>query len=292
MYPNTSDTIAETEMTKNYIKVVHTINVLVPHLEEIISYMDSQGGWLPFNDTVLEQLQTAGFGKWSTLYLDEAKLKAAGALTVFGAEDLTNGLVTREIANETVIRLAEEFSADDDYELPSDEERRKLFSLDSEGPEEQQDELTIQSHLAVWAYVASLLNTISTMVHGRSMCQLVTAAINGDDDALCRAAQIDRTIFILPEIQNRLLVAQFSDDEQFLLDLSYRIRNPILKSKIRYKTLWITFAILDDEGCLDLPHEEVFDICEEVGVYGKKFGIEDVGHLTKRLREYRRFQRM
>jgi hypothetical protein len=53
----------------------------------------------------------------------------------------------------------------------------------------------------------------------------------------------------------------------------------------------VTFAVLDDEGLLGLPHEQIMDICQEVGVYGKDFGIEDVGHLSKRLWEYRKSQR-
>ena len=74
--------------------------------------------------------------------------------------------------------------------------------------------------------------------------------------------------------------------------LSYRLKAPILQSKIRYKTLLLTFAILEDDGFLSgLPHDELLDICEDVGVYGKEFGIEDVGHIRKRLKDYRRIQR-
>jgi hypothetical protein len=85
--------------------------------------------------------------------------------------------------------------------------------------------------------------------------------------------------------------AQFSDDAIFLKKVGDSLKRPILSSKIRYRTLWLTFAILDDEGLLGLPHEQILSICEQVGVYGTQYGIEDVGHLRKRLNDYRRYQR-
>lgn len=58
--------------------------------------------------------------------------------------------------------------------------------------------------------------------------------------------------------------------------------------KIRYRKLWLTFAILEDEGQLNMPHEQLLDLLEDLGVYGQKFGVEDVGHLRNRLFEYRK----
>ena len=271
--------------------ITNILKSLVPPLEEIISDMERNGGWLVFNDETLELLQAADFGKWSTLYLDKTKLEAAAALTVYDKEDLKSGSVTRKVVHEDIIDLVGKLETEDCEPSPN-EEGPESISLNSNLSDAEQQEQAIQSHLATWGYVASLLNTISTMVHGRSMCQLLAAAIEGDNESLCRAAQIDRTIFTLPEIQNRLLVAQFSGDAEFLAELSYRIRNPVLKSKIRYKTLWVAFSVLDDEGLLELPHNQLCDLCEAVGVYGEKFGIQDVGHLSKRLQEYRRFQKM
>ena len=78
----------------------------------------------------------------------------------------------------------------------------------------------------------------------------------------------------------------------FLDKLHYRLTSPLLRSKIRYKTLWLTFAFLDEGGYLDgsLKHREILDICEDAGVGGYENRIEDVGYLSKRLREYREFQ--
>jgi hypothetical protein len=124
------------------------------------------------------------------------------------------------------------------------------------------------------------------------MCQLVTDAKQGDDNAYRCAVQIDRSVLRLDYFQDRLLRAQFSGDQDFLDKLSYRIKTPILQTKIKYKTLLLTFALLEEDGFLsELSHDELLTICEEVGGYGKDFGVEDVGHLRKRLSDYRKLQR-
>ena len=139
--------------------------------------------------------------------------------------------------------------------------------------------------------ITGLFNYHSLMFHGKTLFHLVSAAKEGNDKAFCLAIQIDRTILNLPYFRERLIKSQFTNDQEFLTRLASRLKNPIIRSRIRYRTLWLTFAILEDEGLLELPHEEILDICEDVGVYGKKFGVEDVGHLRKRLNEYRRMQR-
>jgi len=95
-------------------------------------------------------------------------------------------------------------------------------------------------------FITSLFNYLALMVHGRTICQLVADALGGDDDAYRRAVQIDRTVHSLPYFQDRLLKAQFSNDAHFLKTVGDSLKRPILSSKIRYRTLCLTFAILED----------------------------------------------
>ena len=46
-------------------------------------------------------------------------------------------------------------------------------------------------------------------------------------------------------------------------------------------------AVLDDEGFLDMPLDGLMDVCQEIGVYGREFGIEDTESLRKRRKYYR-----
>ena len=161
----------------------------------------------------------------------------------------------------------------------------------SSSDEATQKAITKRTALLILGFITALYNYLALMVHGRTMCQLVTDALGGDDEAYRRAVQIDRTVLFLPYFQDRMLKAQLGNDGPFLKSVGDSLKRPILSSKIKYRTLWLTFAILEDEGLLGLPHDQILDICEQSGVYGKEYGVEDVGHLRKRLHDYRRCQR-
>ena len=150
-----------------------------------------------------------------------------------------------------------------------------------------------QAQIASSALLATFHNTFSMMVHGRKLTDLVQAAERGDDDAFCLAAQIDkRVVTALPYFRDRHARAMVNGETDFLDKLHYRLKRPLLRGKIRYKTLWLTFAVLDLSGHLDgsLKDREILDICEKAGVGGHKNRIEDVGYFSKRRREYSEFQ--
>ena len=54
----------------------------------------------------------------------------------------------------------------------------------------------------------------------------------------------------------------------------------------------MVFACLEASQWLDdFPHAEILDICDEAGLDRYENRIEDVNYLTKRLKDYRRFQK-
>lgn len=129
------------------------------------------------------------------------------------------------------------------------------------------------------------------MVFGQSLCQLVTDAKGGNDEAFVRAIQVDRTVLQHPYFRLRLTRAQLSGDANFMDMLGYRIRNPLLRSKLKNPKLWLAFAILQDEGLLEddkrPPLGELMDLCEKAGVYDKP----DVNTFGKALARYLTEQR-
>lgn len=135
-------------------------------------------------------------------------------------------------------------------------------------------------------FILTFFDLLALMIHGKCMRQLVMEARNGDDRAFALAVQIDRTVLSLKYFQNRINRAQLSRDYEFLDSVAYRIRNPAVRGKIRRRTLWLFFAVLDSEGLLNMPAEELLEMCEEAGVYGKEFGVGDANSLGKRRREY------
>ena len=138
-------------------------------------------------------------------------------------------------------------------------------------------------------------NYLALMVLGEKMTSIVPRAINGDDEAFFRAIRIDRNLlehhpyFVERVAKER---AEGSKGQQFLKRLGDLIARPQLTSRIRYPGLYIIFAILESTHWLDdLTHSEILDICEEAGLDRWQNRIEDVTYLTKRLIEYRRYQR-
>lgn len=57
----------------------------------------------------------------------------------------------------------------------------------------------------------------------------------------------------------------------FFDDIAYRLKAPPYKGKIRHKSLWLAFSILERSGLLDtLSHREIMEMCDEAGVGGDK----------------------
>lgn len=159
---------------------------------------------------------------------------------------------------------------------------------------EEQKAASIRVGAFFWSgFFAQFFNTLSLMTHGATLITLVTKALENDDEAFCMAVQVDR--FLLthhPFFIARKQRAQDEGDMTFLSALAYRENNPNLKGKIRYPALFMLFGVLESLKWLDkLKHEEILDLCDEIGLDRFQNRIEDVTYLTKRLADYRRFQK-
>jgi hypothetical protein len=275
------------ELTLQILKSV------LPEIDWLIEHMEKNNGWL--NITALlphltENIISWNLPIWSTFYLDEKKLKTLGLLTLYDIEELNNVTPENkvEFSEKAKLQALDLFGETDDIELPKPAEITEFLE---NAEKTEREEFSKQMVISIYAFFTATFNYLSLMTFGRTLCQLVTIA-QGEgaeaDKCICQAIQIDRTILQLPFVHNRILKAQVGNDKYFLEQLGNYIKRPILSGKIRYRKLWLTFAILEDEGFLDIPQEELLDVLEELGVYGQQFGVEDVGHLRSRLFEYRK----
>ena len=141
--------------------------------------------------------------------------------------------------------------------------------------------------------LASFFNFIALMVHGRKLTQLVGEAMMGDDVSFCLAVHIDRNILEqISYFKDRYAKAQWDGEQDFIEALNYRTQSPQLKGRIRHRTLYMLFAILESTHWLDeLKHREILDICDQVNLDHYENRIETENALTKRLCEYRQFQK-
>ncbi|HUX80431.1 MAG TPA: hypothetical protein VMW10_11925 [Alphaproteobacteria bacterium] len=286
------------EFASSYLKEI------IPEYEEMLVFIEQNGGWINMPPKMIEIIDRLKLHNYPELYRS-AEMHAKMLLLAFmSVEELnTLGAEFKLMSDNDKVYCMQDlvqFMGDtsDAFlesipDTPEKEQATKtaLNKLSSE----DQAKAVKQAQIAMLAFLASFYSTISIMVHGRKMTDLVQAAEQGDDDAYCLAVQIDKRILsALPYFKERYEKAISSVEIDFLDKLHYRITNPLLRSKIRYKTLWLTFAFLDECGYLDgsLKHREILDICEEAGVGGHLNRIEDVGSLSKRLREYREFQKI
>jgi hypothetical protein len=256
--------------------------------------MEKSGGWLKLNAPLLDSVTKFKL-QWWKAYENEKVFKTYQALmlididtlksiqTIEEAEIIKQSLINESYAllNSDLVKETRPFTEDEKAEMIqalqamlaafSDEERKEYW----------------QGVAFYWlGFIITFFDILSLMVHGKSLRQLVTAAKQGDDEAYYLAVQVDRTVLFLPCFQDRLLQAQMSGDSQFLESLAYRIKNPIIRGKIRRRTLWLLFALLESESQLDMPLRELLELCIQVGAYGKEFGVGDENSLAKRKREY------
>jgi hypothetical protein len=273
--------------------------------------------WTPLYATVFQDLIAEGgriklskrfaqirqsIGVYVLLYDDERKPGVAMMLAVLGDEGLKK-------FNEDAARWSEREVSDFIEEIGSDEgqeallqdlvfpvteedwiEQDKLYSALSE----EEKALSLKTTALLFSGIfAQLFNTLALMTHGAALTTLVRQSIEGNDEAFLKAAQVDR--FLLthhPYFIARKREAQDRGEEEFLRALAYRESNPNLKGKIRYPALFMLFGLLESVQWLDkLKHEEILDLCDEIGLDRFQNRIEDVNYLTKRLADYRRFQK-
>jgi len=278
---------------KSFELTFHILDSILPEIDWLLDYVEQNNGWLNLSELLPEltkNITAWDLPMWATFYLDEKRMRTLSALFLYDLEELqsitdSNKEQFRLAAKELALELLE---SADIVELPSASEMTDFFDNASESEKARYSK---QMMVGIYSFFTTTFNYLSLMTFGKTLCQLVLLAQQGDayaDKYLCMAIQIDRTILYLPFVQTRIMKAQLGNDSHFLEQLANHIKRPILSGKIRYRKLWLTFAILEDEGFLDMPQEQLLDVLEKLGVYGKDFGVEDVGHLRNRLFEYRK----
>lgn len=271
-----------------------------PLYAEVFQDLKSEGGRVKISGRFAKI--RSNVASYVQLYDDERKPGMALLLGLLGDDGVKALNEDSATWSETEIsEFLEELASDDaqdellgGLEIPETEaewiEQEEQFASLSE----EQKASSIRVGAFFWSgFFAQFFNTLALMTHGATLITLVTKALEKDDEAFCKAVQVDR--FLLthhPFFIARKQHAQDEGDTDFLNALAYRENNPNLKGKIRYPALFMLFGILESLQWLDkLKHEEILDLCDEIGLDRFQNRIEDVTYLTKRLADYRRFQK-
>lgn len=275
------------------------IKSMAPDWHWLLQRIESEDGQLRFPPMVNRAITNLKIGNYPLIYESEAAI----GLIVFRAfmtteqiQDLNKELEaqTPEQRGDFMRELVEDLSGyEQAFEIPktSAEERAVQIEFEALTEDEKAEAIRVAQHLWM-GLLAGFFQMLSVMVHGEKLTSLVSQAKAGNDDALCKAVQIDKRILtVVPYFKQRFEQATLEGNRDFTDALAYRLQCPPYKGKIRHKSLYLAFAFLDQMGLLDaLKHQELLDICDEAGVDRYKNRIEDLQHFSKRLADFRRFR--
>lgn len=242
-------------------------------------------------------------GSYVTLYDKELNFGVAFLLALMGEDGFNKFKVEIESYSpeEQQVFLDELTDDDEDwdeiveqFQIPESphewmEARQRLALL----PTEERQELEKRNGF-FWSYFfGSFFNTLALMVHGEKLTALVPQAINGDEDAFMRAVQTDRMLLLHhPYFRDRKLRAQNEGDKRFLMRLASRESIPILNGQVQFPGLYMLFGILESLQWLnDMSAPEILDMCINAGLDPYQNRIDDADYVSKRLREYRQWQK-
>lgn len=236
---------------------------------------------------------------WSIFYESQQKLNTIPFLCFFEPEEIEAFMSeVRELPSDDVDQLRTEIEAalieelsndeseDFDFEIPTRQEIEEYLKTT---PIDQQQKDLLKAYFFCTAFLTQSFQFLSLVTHGRTMHELVTSAIEGDDIAFCHAVQIDRTVlFTIPYFRERLIRLQLGKEKTLLESLGRSIQ--IKPYGVRYKNpeLWLVFSILHRAEYLKpMPLEDLLALCVRLNVY-RGYSTKAIG---KRRSEFLRRQR-
>lgn len=275
------------------------LRAVVPEWEWLIAHIESKDGRLRFPRQTAEIIRNLKIESYPLLYEDERSIGMVLARGLMEKEELIEldrqlTVASADGRGEIMRDFLQNLEAlGDAFTLPKTpaEEQRANQAFEALSPEERSASIKLWQHLMM-GFLASFFQHVSIMVHGEKLTALVAQAKAGNSSAFAKAVQIDKRILtVIPYFRERYAKAGLDSEEAFLQEVGRRISGPPYKGKIRHKSLWLTFATLQNLGLLSsFKHDALLDFCTDVGVDGHKSRIDDVKNLSKRLAEYRRFQ--
>lgn len=276
------------------------IQAMAPDWLWLLKYIESEDGYVRFPPAVSQWIKNLNIGNYPGLYEDE---RAIGAILVkaFLSDEQVGQLNTEleacsseergQLLLEYIGNLGEEIDAIELPKTPAAQKRAEAQFLAMSDAERQHAIEFMQRFLM--SMLAGFYQSLSIMVHGEKLTALVAQAKAGDDKAFAKAVQIDKRILhALPYFNDRFAAANSEGQREFVELVTAHMSRPPYKGKIRHKALYLAFSLLDQVGVLDrMKHSELLDLCTQAGLDSHANRIDDVKNVSKRLAEYRAFQR-
>lgn len=266
----------------------------------LLKYIESEDGYVRFPPAVSQWIKNLNIGNYPRLYEDERAIGAVllkAFLSIEQIEELNAELEVRssdergQLLLEYISDLGDGIDAIEIPKTPAAQKRAEAQFLAMSDKERQHAVEFTQRFLM--GMLAGFYQSLSIMVHGEKLTALVAQAKAGDDKAFAKAVQIDKRILhALPYFNDRFAAANSEGQREFVELVTAHMSRPPYKGKIRHKALYLAFSLLDQVGVLDrMKHSELLDLCTQAGLDSHANRIDDVKNVSKRLAEYRAFQR-
>lgn len=268
------------------------IKSFIPEAMELVSFMRPLKAGDGFSFKLRQVLSNLKISNWAPLYQDPQNIVKIKLLMMMPPEEinaLNDELKVLSIKDQTewVVEFINGFMEHDWEEAAEDEVEKKFEEMD----DEEKAAYVSQLQRFFSFLMPNLFNYFSIMVHRKNIFQLVAEAMNGDDGSFLKAIQIDKTTLqTIPYFIERNRRAADEGDFKFQRQINTYRNKPIFVSRPRYPTLWLLLSVLEETNHLadyEADKDAFLDLCEELGVYGSKYGVEDVQSFSKRLREYK-----
>lgn len=276
------------------------IQAMAPDWLWLLKYIESEDGYVRFPPVVAQWIKNLNIGNYPGLYEDEHAISVILLKTLLSNEQIEEINAELEACSpDERGQLLHAYISDlgdgiDAIELPKTPAAQKLAKTQflAMSDEERQHAVKFTQRFLM-AMLVCFYQSLSIMVHGEKLTSLVAQAKAGNDKAFAKAVQIDKRILHeLPYFRDRFAAANSEGQREFIELVMAHMSRPPYKGKIRHKALYLAFALLDQLGVLEsMKHSELLDLCTQAGLDAHANRIDDVKNISKRLAEYRGFQR-
>lgn len=279
---------------------VDILRASLPNWTWLLQHLESSKGHFKFPSEINTYIANLKLQGYPRLYENEAAIGLMvlrGFLSPEEIQDLNLQLerqspsergqfVLEAISDLAILNTAIEFPR-----TPA-EVRSAEAAFNALSPDEQAASIKFWQH-SLSGFLACFHQVLSVAVHGTKLTTLVAHAMTGDDSAFAKAVQIDkRTLTEIPFFRARWSRAQTDGDSSLLKDVGQKLFRAPYIGKLRHKELYLALSFLDSVGLLnERRHQHLLDLLDLAGVGLHRNRIDDVKNLSKRLTEYRRFQR-
>ncbi len=276
------------------------IQSMAPDWLWLLKYIESEDGYVRFPPVLAQWIKNLNIGNYPGLYEDERAIGVILLKAFLSNEQIRELNAELEAcSSDERGQLLLQYISDlgdglDAIELPKTPAAQKRAEAQflAMSSEEQRHATEFMQRLLM-AMLVGFYQSLSIMVHGEKLTALVAQAKAGDDKAFAKAVQIDKRILHeLPYFRDRFAAANSEGQREFIELVMAHMSRPPYKGKIRHKALYLAFSLLDQLGVLDrMKHSELLDLCTQAGLDAHANRIDDVKNMSKRLAEYRAFQR-